>query len=150
MKIATEFDVRPGMTLRDSKRTIIVGNESYHIRITRIMPNGEYRYLGIESWRLLFGMTVVEETRTGVAYTIQAARPSGDRYVIAWEGDTITGHHGPLTDDDLTALTPETLADLAFEDGPPQVEIDRQGLGPDGQVALGYPLVWRDGAWRPG
>lgn len=82
--------------------------------------------------------------------TIQAARPSGDRYVIAWEGDTIAGHHGPLTDDHLATLTPETLADLAFEDGPPQVEIDRQGLGPDGQVALGYPMVWRDGAWLPG
>lgn len=80
MKIETASDVRPGMTLRDRRRTIIVGNESYHsgtieapyFRTTRIMPDGEYRYLGIESWRLLFGMTVVEETRTGVAYTIQA------------------------------------------------------------------------------
>lgn len=69
MKIETAADVRPGQTLRDERRTVIVGNESFHsgtiaapyFRITRIMADGTSRYAGIESWRLLLGMEIVED-----------------------------------------------------------------------------------------
>lgn len=62
-------DVRPGLTLRDEKRTVGVGNESFHsgtiagpyFRVTRIMPDGSRRYLGIESWRLLLGIEVIDD-----------------------------------------------------------------------------------------
>lgn len=59
-QIETAADVRPGQTLRDHRRTVIVGNEAFHTagterpsgRITLIRPDGERRYAGIESCRM--------------------------------------------------------------------------------------------------
>jgi hypothetical protein len=67
-KIETAADVRPGQTLRDWRRTVIVGYEAFDtggterpcFRITRIMPDGSRRYVGIESARLLLGMEIIE------------------------------------------------------------------------------------------
>lgn len=71
--IMSVTDVRPGMTARDRRRTMIVGNESFrsgtlhgpHFRVTRIIPGSTYRDAKTESARLPLGMTPFEDVRAG-------------------------------------------------------------------------------------
>ena len=49
-------------------------------------------------------------------YTLQTLTPSGDVFVVEWDGDTIHGSYGPLhhTETDAIVVNPETMTGYEF------------------------------------
>ncbi len=71
-------------------------------------------------------------------YTIQNAKPSGETFVIEWNGDTIHGLCGPLSGEEIGQAIRDIQFAPGFEFDPDVAGIDDS---PDG---WGYPTAVYD------
>src|SRR5690606_11139056 len=70
-------------------------------------------------------------------FTIQRNEQSGHIYVLEYDDDRAIGRYGPVHEDDLRGLTPDTLHLVEFDDE-------------DVDEVWGLPLEYRDGEWVSG